>query len=417
MKLPVILSLPFYVLCYCLFYFSPILGWSQTMNRSGQDHSIFVSHTVFMPKHSYNSGEQNWTIEAADMNEDGFVDLVTGSKLDGGINVHLNDGNGVFEEKQSIICQKNNRALTIFHANGDQHPDIAVVSVDGKLSILKNDGTGKLSLIEQHKVSIMAHDVHSADLDGDGKEELLIAAIASQQLKIYSRKGTNSFHPASILDTGWEPRSITTGDLNGDEKTDILVGCDDGRIYLYLNKGNGDFQEKEAIHSGSSNWALGIADFNKDGRMDIATGSYLDKLLSIHLNQGKGQFIRTQQILSGDHNFDLVWGDFDLDKDIDLVTCSTVDEAISIHLNDGKGYFSERIGIPSGNWNAAITKADFDGDGDLDIASASINDHMINVHRNISLESVARKVPKKEVKSNLPFFCIKGIVRDAKTEE
>ena len=211
MKLPVILSLPFYVLCYCLFFFTTLSTSGQTMNRSGQDHSIFVSHTVFMPKHSYASGEQNWTIEAADMNGDGFVDLVTGSKLDGGVNVHLNDGNGVFEEKQSSICQKNNRALTIFHANEDQHPDIAVVSVDGKLSILKNDGTGKLSLIEQHKVSLMAHDVHAADIDGDGKEELLVAAISSQKVKIYSRKGTTSFHPASVLSTGWEPRSTNSG--------------------------------------------------------------------------------------------------------------------------------------------------------------------------------------------------------------
>jgi len=388
---------------------------AQTLNRSGSDQTIFVSHTIFLPKHSYPSGEQNWNIKTADMNGDGFPDVVSASKIDGMVNVHLNDGKGAFKDKKAFYSRKHNRALCVFYANDDDYEDVATVSVDGILSILINDGKGGLTRSEQHEIGVMAHDIHAADLDGDGREELIAAIVSSRRIKIFARRNGVSFVPIASLETGWEPRAVISGDLNGDGKEDLIAGCDDGRIYLYFNQGASNFSDKVPVFSGAANWALGVEDFNKDGHLDIATASYMDKMLSIHLNDGKGSFTKSQEILSGDHNFDLVCGDFDQDGDTDIVTCSTVDEAISFHLNDGQGIFGSRIGVPSGNWNAGIGKADFDGDGDLDIVSASINDNMINVHRNISIE--LEQEPENDPVSRLAYFCIRGTVRDAKTLE
>lgn len=389
---------------------------AQTLNRSGEDENIFVSHTIFLPKHSFPSGDQNWNVKTADMNLDGFPDIITVSKIDGMVNVHLNDSKGSFEEKVSTFSRKHNRALCVLHANEDEFEDIATVSVDGILSILHNDGQGELRLAEQYDMGVMAHDVHASDLDGDGRDELIAAIVSSRKVKIYARRNGDNFVPTHTLETGWEPRAVISGDLNGDKLEDLVVGCDDNKIYLYFNQGGGTFSDKTPVFSGAANWALGIADFNKDGHLDIATASYMDKMLSIHLNDGSANFDKSQEILSGDHNFDLVCGDFDQDNDIDIVTCSTVDEAISFHLNDGAGVFGSRIGVPSGDWNAGIAKADFDSDGDLDIVSASINDRMINVHRNITLEAEIPEIVEEPV-SRLAYFCIRGTVRDAKTLE
>ncbi|MEL6594018.1 MAG: carboxypeptidase regulatory-like domain-containing protein, partial [Bacteroidota bacterium] len=174
---------------------------------------------------------------------------------------------------------------------------------------------------------------------------------------------------------------------------DLVAGCDDGRVYLHPNLGKQSFTKAKSLRSGAANWGLGLADFNQDGKLDIASASYLDKKLCIHLGQGGLSFAREQVVLSGDHNFDLVIGDFDLDGDLDIVTCSTVDRSMGFHLNDGKGVMGPRNEMGSGNWNAAVAAGDFDLDGDEDIVTASINDHMINVHRNISIEpeDIARK--------------------------
>ena len=65
------------------------VGHAQVPNLSGQDSTIYISRTVFVPKHPYGSGKENWGIATGDMDKDGDIDLVSASNLDGMINVAI----------------------------------------------------------------------------------------------------------------------------------------------------------------------------------------------------------------------------------------------------------------------------------------------------------------------------------------
>lgn len=366
--------------------------FGQIVNRSGEDSTIFVSHTVFLAKESFSSGEQNWCIGKADLNEDGLEDLVVGSKLDGKAHIHYANGDGSFRNGPDIPTRQHTRALNLFDADGDGDTDMATVTMKGYLSFAKNLGGGKFEHTGSVLIGGLLQDVESIDIDRDGDLDLLVAATTLNEVIWFRNEDNFQFTKATSWRTGRDPRALEIGDLNMDGQLDLVVGCDNGKIYTYLGE-SGGFRTWGNYSSGAANWAVAIGDVNGDGRNDIATASYLDKWLTIHLNQGAEGFPISQQILSGDHNFDIAACDFDLDGDIDLATCSTLDMAIGFHLNDGNGFFSARNTLSSGDWNAGIVVSDVDQDGDPDLAIASINDHQVHIHRNISIypEETLRK--------------------------
>jgi len=377
----------------CLFFciLQPFWAFSQVKNRSGTDSTIFISHTVFVPKYSFRAGVQNWSVAVADMDQDGYVDILTSDKKTGMVCINYNDGKGNFLKKQTFPAYVGNRAIEVLDANEDGWTDVACVSFTGKLCVLLNDGKGGLGKARVLPSGSMAQDVTAADLNGDGHTDLAVALVNQHGVRIHWGNGKGEFPTSQKIASAYRARVVKAGDLNQDGRPDLVVGGDNARVYIHYNQGQQQFAKGPVLRSGLGIWAIGLADFDLDGRLDIAAAAYHDKQLCIHLNLGDEGFAREQCVSSGDHNFDLVVRDFDLDGDPDVVTASTVDHHINVHLNDGSGIIGECNAMKSGARNAGIAAADFDGDGDWDIVSASINDQRINVHRNISADEVARK--------------------------
>lgn len=395
------------LVCVCFLSIYGPISKAQFTNASGDDSTIYVNHTVFLPKVGYYSSAENWTICQADMDGDNDLDLIIGPKQKDKLEIYFNDGKGHFSKQRSFPGVGSIRSMSSLDFDKDGQMDIVALSQEGKIITFKNRHSGTLTPYQTLYTGRLAHHISHGDLNGDQLPDLVSCIMPKNQLHIYYGKRNGQFNAKVSVKTGYEPRISQIADIDHDGNNDLIVGCDDGKLYIHYGKGNYELEQPVTIRSGAANWALGIGDFNGDGLLDIASASYMDKLLCIHLNAGERSFLREQRIVSGDHNFALTIQDVDLDGDQDVVTCSTLDDAIHFHLNDGNGSLGPAQKVASGSWNSDIVAGDYDQDGDIDIATSSIKDHKINIHMNTSAD------PEPEIHK---LYCIKGTIFRADSE-
>ncbi len=113
-----------------------------------------------------------------------------------------------------------------------------------------------------------------------------------------------------------------------------------------------------------------VADLDKDGDLDIVLAMEF-KANIILINEGNGKYsnqsaARLPQVIHDSE--DIALADFDKDGDIDIVFVSEDDRVHEYYLNDGKGYFTDNnAALPVTSVSNAVDMADYDQDGDMDL--------------------------------------------------
>jgi hypothetical protein len=173
--------------------------------------------------------------------------------------------------------------------------------------------------------------------------------------------------------------SIIAADFNGDGILDLAsaVGVSEGGLLVIeLGNGDGTFQAPVQYAVGRNPQALITADFNGDGKLDVAVANAQDNTVSILLGNGDGTFQAARSFTTANTPFSISSGDFNRDGKLDLsVACSGSggnSGSISILLGNGDGTFQTHTDYtpPGGGLQSvnAMTLGDFNGDGKLDIA-------------------------------------------------
>lgn len=212
------------------------------------------------------------------------------------------------------------------------------------------------------------------DFNGDGIPDILAAASGpTQPLLVWlgNANGTYTAAPSPAL-SGYSLAPILVADFNGDGKQDLAIpNGDNNTVSILLGHGDGTFSvtaASPAIESNPSQFAVG--DFNNDGIPDLAVTSRSSDPMTVLLGKGDGMFTAASAspAASSGSPYSIAMGDFNGDGKLDLAVADLYNDTASILLGHGDGTFGAASTIHSGSNGSSIATADFDGDGNLDLA-------------------------------------------------
>lgn len=169
---------------------------------------------------------------------------------------------------------------------------------------------------------------------------------------------------------------VNRGDFNNDGIPDIIVGNNGGTggdgISILLGKGDGRFQNPLNAAQGVGTFDMTVGDFNGDGKLDVAVAGYISStqfVIQILLGKGDGTFTKSQTILlpANTSANSITTADFNGDGKLDLALGS---QQLILYKGEGNGTFTKAtsINFGTGSLLAQVRAADFNADGKPDLA-------------------------------------------------
>ena len=348
----------------------------------------------------------------ADFDKDGKADLAIVQE-DGTLNVLLNDGTGAFPATTSYL-NPNYLTASVYIAfaadvNGDGYPDVVAYDYANNCTITwLNLGNGTFNAAVTTTLDGtygQPNMVVVADVNGDGKADVLFANMvvnSRTSSTIYFETqlgvGDGTFGTASaakvetfnIPAEGILPADygITLGDINGDGKVDVAVSIDEissqqsGTYAVAVGLGNGDgsFSGLGATFpisapltfqnaAGYDTTILAFSDVNGDVNLDLVAD--INNIVETTLGKGDGTFgaPATTDISAVTYPSQSVLVDVNGDGKPDLVVGGG---SMAVYIAKGDGSFAAPVSgsqyIIDGTGFYGLSVADFNGDGKLDVA-------------------------------------------------
>jgi hypothetical protein len=235
-------------------------------------------------------------VAVGDFNGDGKLDLAVGGYAGQtySITILLGNGDGTFTNKGSVATGGTFQTFAVGDFNGDGIPDLAVANTTADIVTIllgNGDGTFTASTAATSPTGNNPVVISVADFNGDGIPDLAVGnaplAGGAGSLTILLGNGDGTFTAAASPATTSGVNSIAIADFNGDGKADIAVA---NGLTLTMLKGNGDgtFASSTITPAAGSfqSSAIIVGDFNGDGKADLAFAGYEFLLLG----DGDGTF-------------------------------------------------------------------------------------------------------------------------------
>jgi hypothetical protein len=325
----------------------------------------------FLPRSLQYVASNPMAVAVGDFNNDGLLDFAVGSGTM--IQTYLGKGNGTFQPPVSTHA-KEVSFMVAGDFNGDGNLDLAVIDnrtqnrkyADVQIFLGNGDGTftggsGGFQLYTPTQLSV-------ADFNGDGKLDLYVASQGSEPcnqggpecFSIWLGDGTGNFTKAG----GGVHAPVGTGypaiaDFNGDGNLDVAVNGIDfygkDTVKVYLGDGKGNFPNNVSYPVEFAGDSILAADVNGDGRIDLVTNG-----VSVLLGNGNGTFRKGASIASGGIA-SINLADFNGDGKLDVAA------GLNLLLGNGDGTFQTPLTFAGMLSGAPISMGPFVANGQLDL--------------------------------------------------
>ena len=346
------------------------------------------------PNSPFTVGSTPTIVTNADFDGDGKVDLATSNFDSDDVSVLMGNGDGSFQAKQDFPAGDGPSSVNSTDFNKDGIADLAVSNQNSsKVSVLlgKDDGTGKGDGTFQTPVDFpvgsIPSSVASADFNGDDKADLAVSNYGQHTVSVLLGKGDGTFQDKQdygVGVAGVNPNEVITADFNGDGKIDLAtanIGTELARalggVAVLLGNGDGTFNAASKAMTQAFNTSVASADFNGDGKKDlVATGPVCCALgaVSVALGNGDGTFQAKQEFRVGNGHTSpnsVASVDFDKDGDQDLAVSNGAN-SVSLLWGSNNGSFSQPSQeFPAGGGSPFVIGTDFNADSFADLAVAN----------------------------------------------
>lgn len=331
----------------------------------------------FDPVVSYTTGTGSTDVITTDFNNDGNLDLACVNTVAQTLSIKLGSANGTFLTGTSYTLAGQSWGITSADFDSDGNKDIALVISSGNISVYMGNGSGGFALPVNYSASFSER-IIAADFNGDGKADLAVNNKYYSNVGILLNQGNGTFgakttYNTGIYPAGQNPNYLVAADFNNDGKLDIATSNETSNdMSVLLGSTTGTFNTAVTYSvGGTAPIAIAAGDVNGDNNKDIITSNATSTNVSVFIGSGSGTFATpvNYTVTSSSAIRDILCFDINNDSNLDLVTCNSTE--VKLLTGNGTGSFGATVTFTTGNANnSTLTYGDFNGDGKIDIAGA-----------------------------------------------
>jgi len=378
---------------------------------------IFIAHEVWTTSKGATS------VFAADVDDDGDMDVLSATHADDTIAWHENDGADppVFTARTISTAALGARTVVVGFVNDDSHLDVLSASQqDDKIAWYVSDGAADPTFTEVVVTTDATHadDVRVGDFDNDGDTDIVTASsvpgfpASEDEIRWYENVGPGAAPQFVRHDVYYSANgaiSAVAAKLDDDEFEDVATAGRTNQIAWYRSDGASlpSFEERIISLDALGASDVAAADLDGDGDVDLVSSSRDDNKIAWYENDGAAEPTFTEHVISTNvvNAWDVYIADLDGDLDLDIIAAANVAPEPAVEPPEGEDpvdpdpvdniywfrndgavvdpQFTEIVISQNAAGARSVFAEDLDADGDLDVLSAAYDDHKIAWYENV----------------------------------